>query len=395
MNRKYGIIQIMAFAGLCTLFGSTSAVYLSAKGFSTSVIGTTLASVSAIGVFVQPIVASYSDSHKEIKTQDIITVLGAISIGLALLMYSLGKGSFAALAAFVGMLVCVNSMTPLVSALAFRFEKQGIRINFSRARGLGSASWAVTSYIVLYIAEKMGGTILPLIYVALNLVFLFMLRTFDLPKDYVPVNAEDNDDKEESGPQLSFGAFMAKYKVFMLFIVGSILVYFTHTVTNNFLLSIVTPIGGTETAIGTASFVAAIVELPAMFLFEKIAEKVGGVDKVLIISSFVFVIKHAIVWLAPNVFMIYVASALQIGAYALFLPASVYIANQLCDSSDNNKAQSMVNIGTTASGIAANLAGGVLIDAMGIKPVLFIGVIVSILGAVVVTISMRMVAKQS
>ena len=59
----------------------------------------------------------------------------------------------------------------------------------------------------------------------------------------------------------------------MIFIFGLVLVYFTHTIINNFFIQVITPIGGTESDMGTAVFLAAILELPAMIFFNNIREK--------------------------------------------------------------------------------------------------------------------------
>ena len=82
--------------------------------------------------------------------------------------------------------------------------------------------------------------------------------------------------------------------------------------------------------------------------------------------------------------MIYVAQVLQIGAYAIFIPASVYYVNEVISKQDLVKGQSMVTVGITASGIIANFAGGILLDAVGVYHLLMIGVVVSVVGGLIV-----------
>ena len=80
---------------------------------------------------------------------------------------------------------------------------------------------------------------------------------------------------------------------------------------------------------------------------------------------------------------------MQIGAYAIFLPASVYYVNEVINEADANKGQSMVTTAIAASGIIANLVGGILLDAMGVHQVLLIGVVLSILGLAIVVLSLK------
>ena len=49
----------------------------------------------------------------------------------------------------------------------------------------------------------------------------------------------------------------------------------------------------------------------------------------------------------------------------------------------------MVTVGITASGIIANLAGGILLDTIGVHDLLMIGVVVSVIGALIVFMSIE------
>lgn len=80
--------------------------------------------------------------------------------------------------------------------------------------------------------------------------------------------------------------------------------------------------------------------------------------------------------------LIYVAQVLQMGAFAIFTPASVYYVTEIISKKDLVKGQSMITVGITASGIIANLAGGVLLDTVGVHTVLLIGGVVSVLGGI-------------
>ena len=149
------------------------------------------------------------------------------------------------------------------------------------------------------------------------------------------------------------------------------------------MILIIGPIGGTEADMGTAVSLAAILELPAMFFFDKLREKIS-INRLMKISVVMFVVKHTLTAIAPNMMVVYIAQICQMLAYAIITPASVYLVNEMVDAKDLTKGQSMITMGTSASGIIANLVGGVLIDAVGVRPVLLLGAVITALGAAVV-----------
>ena len=100
-----------------------------------------------------------------------------------------------------------------------------------------------------------------------------------------------------------------------------------------------------------------------------------------------FCVKHALTYFATNMIMIYLAQVCQMFAYALFVPASVYYVNEKIAVADRVKGQSLVTTSMTLSGVFANFAGGIMLDALGVGHVLLAGVILSIVGAVIVILT--------
>ncbi len=388
LDIKYSAIQALYFGSFCALMGYAS-VYLLSKGFSNSVIGIVLALISAIAVFAQPTVASFADKNKHIELRKIIAVMLLVIIVLSVSMLFLGKGSIILICAFIGISTCMQTMTPLLNSMAFMFEKHGIAINFGLGRGIGSAAYALVSLALGHLLEMdgFGADMIPLVYIAFNILLLFIVYSFVVPKNEQQ-NIQNDNQIEEEQKQLSFIAFCQKYKKFMLFIFGTVFVYFTHTIINNFFIQVITPIHGTESDMGTAIFLAAIVELPAMICFDLLRQKVKCTTLIKI-AVILFAVKHGLTYFATNMTTIYIAQALQMGAYAILTPACVYYANQMIAKTDSIKGQSMVTMSYTASGILANLVGGVLLDAVGVKQVLLIGIFISIIGVGIVFLALN------
>lgn len=382
LDVKYALTQILYFASFSALMGYAS-VYLLGQGVSNSLIGTTLALVSIIAVFTQPMAASAVDK-KVIKLQSLVNIILIATVILSLCLYFFELPTMMLLCVFVGIVTFMMTVQPLFNSMAFLFEKYGIQINYGLARGLGSAAYALASAVLGYLVEDFGTGVIPLFYIIGNILLIIVVYTYVVPKNQQHLVQHEQQNKEETEQkQLSFFQFCTLYKKFMIFVVGVVLVFFTHTIINNFFIQVITPIGGTESQMGIAVFIAAIVELPAMAMFNIMRKKINCAT-LLKLSVVMFALKHLLTFLATNIFMIYVAQVLQIGAYAIFIPASVYYVNEVISKQDLVKGQSMVTVGITASGIIANFAGGILLDAVGVYHLLMIGVVVSVVGGLIV-----------
>lgn len=390
LNIKYMASQIFYFGAFAAMMGYAS-VYLLYKGFSNSTIGIILSLCSILAVFMQPALASFADNHKNIEIRKIINTIVAIAIILSVALLVIPTNQTLIFILIVAIFSLETTIMPLINTLAFIFEKYGIQINFGIARGLGSVAYALTSMALGYIVEWFSPDLLPICYVVFNTLLFIVVHLFVLPKNAQIVNADEESETEaEVQENVSLLKFAGKYKKFIVFLLGFVLVYFAHTIINNFFIQIVTNVGGNSSDMGNAVFLAAMLELPTMAYFTKLSQKVncGTLIKASIV---LFLAKHAITYLATNMVMIYIAQVLQMGAYALFIPASVYYVNCKVDNKDIVKGQSFVTTSMTMSGVFANIIGGILLDAVGVSEVLLIGVILSLIGAVIVLFTVEKV----
>ncbi|WP_300079961.1 MFS transporter [uncultured Thomasclavelia sp.] len=390
LNIKYMASQIFYFGAFAAMMGYAS-VYLLHKGFSNSTIGIILSLCSILAVFMQPALASFADNHKNIEIRKIINTIVAIAIILSVALLVIPTNQTLIFILIVAIFSLETTIMPLINTLAFIFEKYGIQINFGIARGLGSVAYALTSMALGYIVEWFSPDLLPICYVVFNALLFIVVHLFVLPKNAQIVDADEESETEaEVQENVSLLKFASKYKKFIVFLLGFVLVYFAHTIINNFFIQIVTNVGGNSSDMGNAVFLAAMLELPTMAYFTKLSQKVncGTLIKASIV---LFLAKHAITYLATNMVMIYIAQVLQMGAYALFIPASVYYVNCKVDNKDIVKGQSFVTTSMTMSGVFANIIGGILLDAVGVSEVLLIGVILSLIGAVIVLFTVEKV----
>ena len=386
LDIKYAAGQVFYFASFAAMMGYAS-VFLLNKGFNNSTIGIVLSLVSIIAVFAQPTLASFADDHKPIPIKSLVCIAIAVVIGLSAILYLLPISGILLLVVVVAIFSIMNTIMPLMNSLAFVFENHGIEINYGLARGLGSVAYAIASLLLGNIVNMYDANLIPMFYIIFSVLMFIVVHFYVLPKTYQNVHVEvKKEDQQVETKQLPFFKFCGKYKKFILLLGGFVLVYFAHTIINNFFIQILKPIGGNEGDMGNAVFLAAMLELPTMAYFNKLSEKVncGTLIKVSII---LFSAKHIITYLATNMLMIYAAQILQMGAYALFIPASVYYVKKTMNVADMNKGQSLVTMSMTLSGIFANLAGGILLDSAGVNTVLLISAVLSVIGSVIVVMT--------
>lgn len=392
MNLKYGLTQIFFFASVCAMMGYASN-YLLGMGCSNSEIGVTLALCSVIAVFLQPTLASIADRVETSKINQMIQIILAITIVFSLILYFVPLPQLALLACVVVVFSLTSALMPLINALAFVFEKYGCKINFGLARGLGSGAYALTSMIIGYVVNAINITIMPFAYILFNGLLYVVISTYRLSNGNEQIDSTEKETKTENN-QMSMLAFMLKYKRLVVFLASFVCIYFAHTIINNFFIQVITNVGGSSSDMGNAISLAAFLEIPIMFLFNKINTKIK-ITTLLRVSLICFALKHLLTYLATNMLMVYAAQILQMGAFALFTPAAVYYVNQLVSKEDMVKGQSLLTASQTLSGVFASLLGGILLDSIGVHTSLLVGAILSFVGLAIGFMSVEHVTHET
>lgn len=391
LNMKYVASQIFYFATFAAMMGYAS-VFLLHKGFSNSTIGIILSLCNILAVFMQPALATFADKNKNIEIRKIVTTIVGIAIVLSAILLVIPNNQAIIFILVVSIFSLMTTVMPLMNTLAFVFEKYGITINYGLARGLGSVAYAIASMILGHAVDAFSPDLLPVCYVVFNAFLFIVVYGYVLPKgEQIEVKVDEKEsDEVVTSDNEGLLQFAGKYKKFIVFLLGFVFVYFAHTIINNFFIQIINNVGGNSSDMGNAVFLAAMLELPTMAYFTKLSHKVNC-GTLIKISIFLFLVKHVITYFAVDMTMIYIAQAFQMGAYALFIPASVYYVNCKIAPQDMVKGQSFVTTSMTVAGVFGNLIGGILLDTVGVSHVLLISAILSLVGAIIVAMSVEKV----
>ena len=376
---RYTLINALYFAAFCTIH-ALAAVYLLANGFSNTEVGILLAVANITSAICQPIVAGIIDKPGWLTNRRFI-LISVIVIMLGSLILAMVHSNKVVIFIVYALIYMIQfAYQPVMTALYFEYEKAGCKIYYGLARGLGSASFAVTSAFIGGFVEKKGVGILLIVNVITMVLSAIVVFTFIKPES--KATEDDKTAKPEEEAHNNFLDFARTYPAFVIFLIGTICFYFAHNMINDFMIQIIRNLGGGEKELGYSNFLQAILELPVMAVMPFVLKKISS-KTLLIVSGVSFFIKILILIFATNMAMMYLSQSFQLFAYAVYIPAVAYYVNETMSANDQVKGQAFVTSAITIGGVFSNLISGVILDHLGIKVMLITGTVVCALGVVI------------
>lgn len=380
----YIAINVLYFCVFCSVHGYAAVILLD-RGFSNALVGITLAVANILSALGQPFIAGIVDKSRIITNRRVIMVSSAVLIFAVLSLLFVRENIVLIFIIFALVYALQFIYQSNMIAMNFEYQRAGCNINFGLARGLGSAGFAISSGILGTFVEKDGTDVL-LYFTIAALTALIIVTYFYKKPATVGQTASESDSKGPGGSVQSAGAleFFRKYKRFMLFILGTAFCFFSHNMLNDYLIQIIKNLGGGESQLGYATFLAAILELPMMALIG-IALKRIKTNKVLIFSAVFFLIKNIIMLLATDMFGMYLSQACQFFAYAVFIPTAAYYADAVMEAQDKVKGQAFINSAITLGGVFSSLICGKILDVAGVPAMLITGTVVCLAGLLIIS----------
>lgn len=362
-----------------------SSVYLLGNGFSNTQIGVLCAVAYVVSVLVQPGLAGYADKPHSPSLKVIIMGFAGVLMGLAALLGLTFQKSMVLTAVFYGgTIVIMQILTPFINALGTESARQGRKVNFSIARGIGSLGYAALCYSMGIVVDRYGAGMQPVCTVAIVAALLISMGVYPFKKNGEG-QPEKADKQTHSGNPL---LFFKKYKTFGLALVGCIFVYSSHIFLNNFTYQIVVTKGGGSSEMGTAMAIASMVELPTMFLFTYMLRKASSAFWFRICGIF-FTLKALGSLLVGNMTGFYVVQIFQMFGWGLITVASVYYVDSIMQPEDKIKGQTYMTMSCTIASVIGSLTGGALIDWCGVNGMLVTATVSGLLGTIIMLLATR------
>jgi MFS transporter, PPP family, 3-phenylpropionic acid transporter len=332
-----------------------------------------------LAVLMQPMAASFADRSARVSMKQLILLITGMCVLLAVGRFFCSDIPVVPAILYVLEQGLSYSLQPLINALGVRVMNYGAKINFGLSRGTGSLAYAVVSIALGLFLRIAKSDALPLFSVVFYLILALAVAKFPLPENQPSVNTSRRfgSSKEDGGAKVKV---RRKLDVrFILLLAAVVLVFCAQNMISNYLIQIMKNVGGSADSVGISNGISAAVELPAMALFTFLVTKFRS-STLLRVSFAVFVCKAAATMLAPSVGALYLVQCLQFGGYALFIPSSVYYANEVIPKERLATGQAALTSASTCGSVLASILGGWLLDNFNVDIMLRVGVLVATVG---------------
>ena len=354
---------------------SFATAFLLEKGFAASQIGILLASGNLLSCGAQPVLAAWADRIGGNIIKWFIAALTAVSMlcfaSIELLPLS---GLLYGLIYLLGVFA-FDAMNPLLNAVSVSYNHSGYKINYGVGRGIGSFAYAVSALVIGKVMAGLGADWM--IWICLVLLAANVTVTVSYPS-----LVDAGDIVQRKTDCCSVPVFFGRYKWYCLSLLGVMLLAMFHAMTENYLIEVVTPLGGDSGTVGVALFVATAIEMVVIVNFDWLRTKISDAW-LLKLAGLSFVLKSVLFLMAKNVIAIYGIQLLQATSYSFLSPTQLYYADAKVSPADMVKGQAFITAAYTLGCAIGNFTGGQLLDLFNVRVLLWAGVAMAVSGTVV------------
>ena len=354
---------------------SFATAFLLQQGFAASTVGLLLASGNLLSCGFQPVLASWADrtGGNVLKWLTLVLTLISAACFTSIQLLPLPETLFGLL--YLLGVFAFDAMNPLMNALNVSYMTNGYSINYGLSRGLGSLAYAFAALGIGKVMARFGSEWM--IWISLGLLAINAAMTLSYPSLVTSVL-----EKKENRDACSVPVFFRRYKWYCVSLLGVMLLGMFHAMTENYLIEIVTPLGGDSGTVGVALFVATAIEAVFLVYLDQIRSKISD-NWLLKIAGLSFVLKSVLFLLAGNVMTIYAIQLLQATSYTFLSPIQMYYANNKIRAADMVKGQAFSTASYTLGCAAGNFAGGQLLSAFDVRTMLIAGIAMAVAGTAV------------
>ena len=344
--------------------------FLAENGYTAAQSSILMGVFGIVAAITQPTLGYIADKNKNIDFKTILTFIGFLVIILFIALYCFYQRKIAIGLLFGTVYLSTNNMSPFINSSCFYYTDRGYNVDYGIARGCGSFSFAVVSYILGNIMHKYGARLVAVNGIVSSIILIIVIIIMPrLKDDSISAKKEiivENNNAVQSN-------IIMKYPSFFLMVLAVIFAMCFQNSDCGYMINIIRELGGDSSHLGLANAIAAMVEIPVMFLISKMLKKIHV--KKLILIACAFYIVRAFVFHIESMTAIYVAQVLQMFTFAIIVPSAVYLSDDMMQEEDKNKGQTFVGMAATTGLILGTFVGGQLIS-IGGTDLLEIGCIV-------------------
>ena len=365
----------MAYWATAAGIVSFATAFLLQQGFAASTVGVLLASGNLLSCGFQPVMAGWADRTGGNVLKWMTATLTAVSAAcfLSIQLLPLPQVVFGLL--YLLGVFAFDAMNPLMNALNVSYMTGGYTINYGLSRGMGSLAYAFAALGIGMVMARFGAEWM--IWISIALLAINAAMSLSYPSLVTAVSGEKKADECCSVP-----VFFRRYKWYCVSLLGVILLGMFHAMTENYLIEIVTPLGGDSGTVGVALFIATVIEAVILVYLDKVRSRISD-NWLFKIAGLAFLLKAVLFLLASSITAIYFIQLLQGVSYTFLSPIQMYYANNKVHAADMVKGQAFITASYTLGCAAGNFIGGQLLSAFDIRALLLAGIVMALAGTVV------------
>ncbi len=163
-------------------------------------------------------------------------------------------------------------------------------------------------------------------------------------------------------------------------LIGLSLVMLFHNMLMTYFIYVIERAGGNSGDMGMAVGVAAVVEIPVLFLYTRVRKDRPSAG-FLTISGFAFLLKAVLFIFAKSVGMIYLIQCLQCLAYGLMAASRVYYVDETVGEENEATGQAYIAATETIGLVLGSALGGLIMQNLGLETLLVVGAVACAAGA--------------
>ena len=386
LTARYALIQTFLWAEFGFMFSYGNQYLTERLHLTDTAAGLVLGIATGLSFLLQPPLTALAERT---ETRRVLVLAAGCSAACALATL-LPLGTAATVVLFALACVALQVMPSFSNALGMAGIRSGQTINFGLARGIGSTCFGLGARAAVPSIGWMGRQAIPLSGAVMALGVAVSVLLFPAADGQRAVQSAEKPDNARE--------FLRGNRRFLVLLVGIVLIYIGHNALSNCMFRIAQskiPDGAVDAATdlqGTALLIAALVELPTMFLFTRLLRRVRC-DVWLVLSGAFMTLRLALTWLVPSAVGLCLAQVTQMLGYALLAVSSVYYVGTVIDRRNVVKGQTYLGSANTLGCLLAYVLGGVLIDGTGVNGMLIFCLVLSVVGLVLTLLSRERVER--
>ncbi|MGN0256554.1 MAG: MFS transporter [Chordicoccus sp.] len=361
---------------------------LEARGFSGTQIGVISGGRFLSLMGFQFVLGAFVDRKADkIPLKHILSVLTILAVFASVLLLTSSDNFLIAFFVFLLFGATINCLLPLIESLSIRYMDSGRTMNYPLSRATGSLTYCLACALTGLMTERWGlGSAIGLM---IGMLLVFEMVNLRMPPEGRENAGRSPDPKQgsRSGERFlrkahSTGWVLIHCRAYRWFLVECFLIFAGYDLNMAFLIDKVRDAGGGNREYGFIFAAVGLAEIPTALLFHKIRRHLS--IRTLMAGFGVFSTLRALATTGSgSCGLMMVSQLLDAPGMGVFYAGSVYFVMETVPEEDSTKGMSLINlIAVGAANAVAYILAGILKDAFGLMPLMWISCIVSAAGII-------------